>query len=143
MGDYLLAEHDVAGTGSPEVAAVVRARRGRVEEAANLAAIAAAEPSMAPIDQLAPVGRLSARAEVALAQGNWLELREAAAGAFASVPARVRPTYPDLRAFALFGLQAEAELAFEARIRRDADAEAEARTSPASSPLGLRNSRSG
>ncbi len=36
------------------------------------------------------------------------------------------PTYPDLRAFALIGLQAEAELAFEARIRRDAEAEAEA-----------------
>jgi len=123
--EAMLAEHDVAE--QPwigAVAAVVWARRGRVEEAGGLAAIA--DANQAPVDLVTPVGCLSARAEVALAQGQWTELREAVAKAFATVPAPVRTTYPDLRAFALLGLQAEAELAFEARVRRDAEAEAEA-----------------
>ncbi len=125
--EAMLAEHDVAEhLEFAAVAAVVWARRGRVEEAARLAALAAADPSLALVDRLVPVGCLSARAEVALARGEWTELRETVAMAFASVPARTRNTYPDLRPFALFGLQAEAELAFEARIRRDAEAEAEA-----------------
>ena len=125
--EAMLAEHEVADSSwFAAVAAVVWARRGRVEEAAALAAIAAADRGVGLVDRLTSAGCLSARAEVALAKGQWAELRETAARAFATVPAAVRDTYPDLRAFALFGLQAEAELAFEARIRRNADDEAEA-----------------
>ncbi len=125
--EAMLAELDTAeDPWIAALAAVVWARRGRVEGAASMAALAAADPIMPPFERLAPVGCLSARAEVALAKGQWAELRETAARAFATVPAAVRDTYPDLRAFALFGLQAEAELAFEARIRRNADDEAEA-----------------
>ncbi len=127
-----VAEHPAFGA----VAAVVWARRGRVEEAARLAAIAAADPNRAPVERVAPAMCLSARAEVALAQGHWTELRETVGRAFAAVPAKVRGAYPDLRPFVLYGLQAEAELAFEARIRRDADAETAALGMPATSPLG-------
>jgi DNA-binding CsgD family transcriptional regulator len=108
------------------IAAVVWARRGRIEEAVDRAAIAATDRNRAPIERLAPTLCLHARAEVALAKGDWAVLRDTTERAFRTVPARMRGTYPDLRPFVLFGLQAEAELAFEARIRRDAKAEAEA-----------------
>ena len=124
--EAMLAEHEVADSSwFAAVAAVVWVRRGRVEEAAALAEIAAADRGVGLVDRLASAGCLSARAEVALAQGQWTELR-------GRLPRRSRRCRrlvgraPDLRAFALLGLQAEAELAFEARIRRDADDEAEA-----------------
>ncbi len=108
------------------LAAVLWARRGRIEEAAGFAATATADPNPPPAERLAPVGCLSARGEVALAQGRWLDLRETVERAFATVPVRARNAHPYLRLFVLLGLQAEAEIAFEARIRRDAEAEGEA-----------------
>jgi DNA-binding CsgD family transcriptional regulator/tetratricopeptide (TPR) repeat protein len=126
--DPVVADGSTFGAWLAGTRAVVRARQGRVEDAARLLTAAATDEDTKWVGNLIRVasGYVHAQAEVALAQGRWTELRLVAARAFAYVPAKVRDMCPELRPFALLGLQAEAELAFEARIRRDAEAEAEA-----------------
>jgi DNA-binding CsgD family transcriptional regulator/tetratricopeptide (TPR) repeat protein len=118
--DPLVARDSLA----PALLALVRVRQGRIDEARRLVSL------LGPIEEVTDIEpidwSLDPWCEIALAERNWTRARRVVETAFTRVPVRVRSSEPDLRPFVLYGLQAEAELAFEARIRRDAEAEAEA-----------------
>jgi DNA-binding CsgD family transcriptional regulator len=103
--------------------ALLRTRQNRIEEARELAELAGNDDEPWCPE---PLASFDVGCEIALADRRWLDAREIVATAFGRVPVRVRPMAPDLRLYVAFGLQAEAELALEARVHRDRAGEAEA-----------------
>lgn len=104
--------------------AILRVRQGRLDDARRLVAPIEALDEVADIE---PIDwSLDPWCEIALADGDWARARRVVATAFERVPVRVRAWEPDLRRFAIYGLQAEVELAMDARIRRDPGGEIEA-----------------
>jgi DNA-binding CsgD family transcriptional regulator len=122
LGEHDLSSDDLAAATS--TLSVLRVRQGRVEEARELAELAGTGDETwnpEPMDW-----SFEARCEIALADRRWRDTRTVVAGAVDRLPVRVRPTAPDLRPFIPYGLQAEAELALEARVHRDRAGEEEA-----------------